>query len=136
MDVLESKGALGSFRLSEGVVSTIVATSATEVAGVAGMAVFGVTLKNVLAKDQAQRSTKIKMNEGAVGIDLCVDMLMGANLKEVAEAVQKNVKSAVENMTGLVVSRINVVIAGIKAEKASAQEVVENTKKTDEEKGN
>ncbi|MGN1034782.1 MAG: hypothetical protein ACI4PK_04280, partial [Oscillospiraceae bacterium] len=47
MENLESKGVLGSFKLSESVISTIVATAATEVPGVACMASFEPNFKNI-----------------------------------------------------------------------------------------
>ena len=40
----------------------------------------------------------------------------GAKIPAVAEKVQENVKSAVQNMTNVTVSRVNLVIAGLAAE--------------------
>ena len=123
MENLESKGVLGSFKLSESVISTIVATAATEVPGVACMASFEPnfknisTIKNILNRDIAQKSTNIKFNEGALSVDLCVKVFFGSNLKEVAHKVQENVKEAIQNMTGLVVANVNVTIAGLFIEK-------------------
>ena len=37
-----------------------------------------------------------------------------------AEKVQKNVKNAVQNMTRVTVSRVNLIIAGLAAEQADA----------------
>ncbi len=119
MENLESKGVLGSFKLSENVISTIVATATTEVPGVACMASFEPnfknisTIKNILNRDIAQKSTNIKFNEGALSVDLCVKVFFGTNLKEVAHKIQENVKEAIQNMTGLVVANVNVTIAGL-----------------------
>ena len=41
---------------------------------------------------------------------------VGAKIPAVAEKVQENVKSAVQNMTNVTVSRVNLVIAGLAAE--------------------
>lgn len=123
MENLESKGVLGNFKLSENVISTIVATAATEVPGVACMASFEPnfknisTIKNILNRDIAQKSTNIRFNEGALSVDLCVKVFFGSNLKEVAHKVQENVKEAIQNMTGLVVANVNVTIAGLFIEK-------------------
>ena len=97
MENLESKGVLGNFKLSESVISTIIATAATEVPGVAGMASFEPnfknisTIKNILNRDITQKSTNIKFSEGALSVDLCVKVFFGSNLKEVAHKVQENV---------------------------------------------
>lgn len=123
MENLESKGVLGGFKLSENVISTIVATAATEVPGVACMASFEPnfknisTIKNILNRDIAQKSTSIRFNEGALSVDLCIKVFFGSNLKEVAYKVQENVKEAIQNMTNLVVANVNVTIAGLFIEK-------------------
>ena len=119
MENLESKGVLGSFKLSENVISTIVATATTEVSGVACMASFEPNfknisaIKNILNRDIAQKSTNIKFSEGALSVDLCVKVFFGTNLKEVAHKIQENVKEAIQNMTSLVVANVNVTIAGL-----------------------
>ncbi len=43
-------------------------------------------------------------------------MEFGARIPSVAEKVQENVKSAVQNMTNVTVSRVNLVIAGLAEE--------------------
>ena len=40
-------------------------------------------------------------------------MQFGARIPSVAEKVQENVKSAVQNMTNVTVSRVDLVIAGL-----------------------
>ena len=40
-------------------------------------------------------------------------MELGARIPSVAEKVQENVKSAVQNMTNVTVSRVDLVIAGL-----------------------
>ena len=40
-------------------------------------------------------------------------MRFGARIPSVAEKVQENVKNAVQNMTNVTVSRVNLVIAGL-----------------------
>lgn len=123
MENLESKGVLGNFKLSENVISTIAATAATEVPGVACMASFEPnfknisTIKNILNRDIAQKSTNVRFNEGALSVDLCIKVFFGSNLKEVAYKVQENVKEAIQNMTGLVVASVNVTVAGLFIEK-------------------
>ena len=46
-------------------------------------------------------------------MDISVNLKYGANIPEVAETLQKAVKDAVQNMTGITVSKVNVHVAGI-----------------------
>jgi uncharacterized alkaline shock family protein YloU len=48
-------------------------------------------------------------------------MSFGARIPAVAEKVQENVKNAVQNMTNVTVSRVNLVIAGL-AETTAAEQ--------------
>ena len=46
-------------------------------------------------------------------IDIHVNIKSGVNIPQVAEKIQAAVKEAVQNMTGIAVSRVNIDIAGI-----------------------
>jgi uncharacterized alkaline shock family protein YloU len=46
-------------------------------------------------------------------VDLCVKVRLGADLKNTAHEIQRNVKAAVQNMTGFIVPKVNVTISGI-----------------------
>ena len=48
---------------------------------------------------------------------LSLELEYGYSIKKVSEEVQAKVKQSVENMTGLKVAVVNVVISGIKLEK-------------------
>ena len=53
------------------------------------------------------------MRDGTASITLHLMMQLGARIPSVAEKVQENVKSAVQNMTNVTVSRVDLVIAGL-----------------------
>ena len=53
------------------------------------------------------------MRDGTAEITLNLMMKADARVPAVAEKVQKNVKSSVQNMTNVTVSRVNLVIAGV-----------------------
>ena len=58
----------------------------------------------------------VEMRDGTAELTLHLIMASGARIPAVAEKVQENVKSAVQNMTSVTVSRVNLVIAGLAAE--------------------
>lgn len=53
------------------------------------------------------------LRDGTAEITLEIVAAFGARIPAVAEKVQENVKSAVQNMTNVTVSRVDLVIAGL-----------------------
>ena len=49
-----------------------------------------------------------------VTIDLALEVDLGCSIPEVSLQVQEKVKNAVENMTGMKVTDVNIQIAGVK----------------------
>ena len=105
---------IGTVKIANDVVATIVGLAATEVAGIAGMS-GGIAggIAELLGKKNLTKGVKIDATEDQVQIDLYVIMDFGVTIPDVALAVQENVKKTVETMTGLSVSAINVHIQGV-----------------------
>ena len=91
----------GTVKIADDVVAMIAALAATEVDGVAAMA--GNLTNEVSGK-------KVKLG-------LAVTMEYGYNIPATCQRVQMKVKSAIENMTGLEVTDVNIRIAGINVTK-------------------
>lgn len=107
---------LGLVKVSDDVVATVASVAASQVSGVAGMSggvVDGIT--KLLTGSQMTKGVKVTMNERNVAIDISVVIEYGVFIPDVARNIQGNVKKAVENMTGLTVSEINVFIQGVAA---------------------
>lgn len=106
------KNVLGNFKLSENVISTIVATAASEVTGVKCVSdICGV--QDLLQLRGFSKCTKIKFSEGAIMVDLYIKVRPETDVKSTAQEVQANVKSAVQNITGFAVPRVNVIVVGL-----------------------
>ena len=81
----------------------------------AGSGRRGKKLKDLL-EASIQPPVAVEMRDGTAELTLHLIMASGARIPAVAEKVQENVKSAVQNMTSVTVSRVNLVIAGLAAE--------------------
>ena len=119
----EKRETIGNLRISQEVVATIANFATKEIDGVASMAYCpaAVNLKKFLTKSQTAKSINIEMNDDVAVIDVYVNLKYGAKIPVVSENIQKSVKNAVQNMTGIVVSRVNVFFAGITFDEAAAQ---------------
>ena len=113
MNVPNNRGAIGSLKISDDVISSIAAMAAAEIPGVAELATIPVNLKGVIRKSSAPKSINISVNDDVATIDVYVKLQYGAKIPEVSEKIQRSVKTSVQNMTGIAVSKVNVFIAGI-----------------------
>ena len=107
----------GSLQISTEVIAKIARCAALEVEGVAEVS-CGTQNKKLkdLLEASIQPPVAVEMRDGTAELTLHLIMASGARIPAVAEKVQDNVKSAVQNMTSVTVSRVNLVIAGLAAE--------------------
>ena len=105
----------GSLQISTEVVGKIARCAALEVDGVAEVScgVQNKKLKNLLESASIQPPVAVEMRDGTAEITLEIVAAFGARIPAVAEKVQENVKSAVQNMTNVTVSRVDLIIAGL-----------------------
>ncbi len=109
---------IGTIKIADDVVSTIAGIAATEVDGVSRL-VGGITKDDVAktSKRTLSKGVSAVISHGDVTVDLSYELSFGFSVKKVSEDVQNKVKQAIETMTGLHVSRVNVVVSGISADR-------------------
>ena len=109
---------LGNIHISEEVLAAISAAATLEVEGVNALSAnLGSDLAELLGKKHLTKGIHVQLEEEKVKVELSVLMNYGYTIPEVGKAVQDGVKSAVESMTGLDVSEVNVTVTGITFEK-------------------
>ena len=104
----------GSLQISTEVLGKIARCAALEVAGVAEVSCGSQNrkVKDFLERANVQSPVTVEMRDGTAEITLHLVVAFGARIPSVAEKVQENVKTAVQNMTNVTVSRVELVIAG------------------------
>ena len=114
---LQNDESLGEVKIADEVVAIIAALAATEVEGVASMA--GNITNEVIGKlgiKNLSKGVKVDVLEGVGTVSLALNIKYGYGIPETSQTVQEKVKAAIENMTGLEVSDVNVAIAGVDME--------------------
>ena len=108
---------MGEVKIADEVVAIIAALAATEVEGVASMA-GNITneLVGKLGMKNLSKGVKVDVTEEHVSVSLSLNLKYGYSIPKVCEVVQDKVKSAIENMTGLIVLDVNIKIAGVSLE--------------------
>ncbi len=106
----------GSIKVSLDVILKIAETAAAEIDGVAR---DGQRLAAAGTKAKLAGAVRARITGETAAIKLELVVLDGFNAVNVAENVQKNVKSAVQSMTGFTVTKVDVSIAGVKFSKSA-----------------
>ncbi|MBR6789347.1 MAG: Asp23/Gls24 family envelope stress response protein [Oscillospiraceae bacterium] len=105
----------GNVRISDGVIASLVARILDEIDGVHSLAVKLASVVEKLISPEDYRPVITTIEQGAAKIDISVNLCFGCHMKDVAAAIQERVKDAVQDMTGIAVSKVNIFVAGIKA---------------------
>ena len=116
--VLKDEENVGVVQIADDVVAMIASLATPEVEGVNAMA--GNITNELMSKVGVKNLTKgvkVDVLEGNVTVDLAVTMEYGYNIPATCQRVQTKVKAAIENMTGLTCSDVNIRIAGVKVNK-------------------
>lgn len=108
------EGKIGEVQIADEVVAIIAGLAATEVEGVAAMA-GNITneLVGKLGMKNLAKGVKVEVSEASVVVELSIMMKYGYGIPDTSQTVQEKVKAAIENMTGLTVSEVNIRIAGV-----------------------
>lgn len=116
--LLKDEENVGVVQIADDVVAMIASLAATEVNGVNSMT--GNITNELMAKvgvKKLTRGVRVTVEDGNVTVDLAVTMDYGYNIPATCQQVQNKVKSAVENMTGLNCTNVNIKIAGVSMKK-------------------
>ena len=105
----------GSVNYASDVIAVIAGLAANEVEGIAGMS--GSSFADLLGRKNMAKGVKVTVNEDSVVIDLAVTVVYGTQIHRLAVEAQNAVAKAIENMTGLTVTGVNVNVTGIQFEK-------------------
>ena len=107
-------GSLGEVKIADEVVAIIAGLATTEIDGVSSMA-GNITneLVSKLGMKNLSKGVRVEVLDGVVNVDVAINIAYGYSIPDVSAKVQERVKSAIENMTGLEVSIVNVRIASV-----------------------
>lgn len=118
--VLQEDESIVTVKIADDVVAIIAGLAATEVEGVAAMAgnVSNELMSRVGMK-KLSKGVKVDVLDKHVTVDLAIMMEYGYNIPATCQKVQMKVKTAIENMTGLQVTDVNIRIAGVNMQKGN-----------------
>lgn len=108
---------IGEVHISDEVVAIIAGLAATEIEGVQSMA-GNITneLVSKLGMKNLSKGVKVTISDDSVEVSLALNIKYGYEIPAVSKKVQDKVKSAIETMTGLAVTAVNIKIVSLNIE--------------------
>ena len=103
----------GSLQISNEVVAKIAKLAALEIDGVADVSSGSMQSVRGLSKASLQKPVTVDLSDGVAVVQVHVIAKYGSKIMPVCAKVQENVKQTIQNMTGITVSRVDVIVAGL-----------------------
>lgn len=103
-------------KISEDVIYGIVEIAVKGIEGVKEFTKSKINFSQLFDKSDVPNAIEIKSENGAADITVNIVVSENAKVKKVAERIQKKVKEDIQNMTGIAVIKVNVIIDGISFE--------------------
>lgn len=110
---------MGIITISDQVITTIASNAAMQTYGIVGLAYKNPSdeILIMLSKKNMSKGVKIATQENRITIDLTVVLEYGVRIAVVTENIIDTVKFSVENQTGLLVDKINILVQGMRTTK-------------------
>lgn len=104
---------IGRIHISDDVIGKIAGRSAVECFGVLGLAAAD-GLSDLLKRESVDKGVRVRSEENHVTIELSIIAKYGVSLYAVATNIMDSVKYNLENLAGLSVDAVNVIVRGIR----------------------
>ena len=100
---------IGTIQIAPEVIEVIAGLATIEVQGVAGMSGgFAGGIAEILGRKNLSKGVKVEVGQRQAAVDVSIIINYDFKIPEVAHEIQRNVKQAIESMTGLDVVEVNV----------------------------
>ena len=117
---IKEETSYGQVQIAGDVVAVIAGIAASEVDGVYKLAGnLSNEIASRLGRKNPAKGVKVDLIPGEVRVDLGIIVYYEYKIKKVSEQVQEKVKQAIETMTGLNVTKVNIREAGVKMNDAN-----------------
>lgn len=118
----------GNLTISEEVLSSIAMNAAKDIEGVSSFSNKPSDVVSTIKQHSLKVMSPVRILQVGddLNISIYINVLPNFKIQDVALAVQSNVKEAIQNMTGKLVAKVNVIIAGIDFEDKASPEPTES----------
>ncbi|MDF2819962.1 MAG: alkaline-shock protein [Clostridiales bacterium] len=107
---------MGNIVVANDVIAKYAGLAAVECSGVVGMAVVSVAdgLVKLLKRESLSKGVKVEIENNKIKLDFHIIIVYGVRISAVSDNIISNVKYAVEQFTGMEISKINIFVEGVR----------------------
>lgn len=116
MEVKKTNEQSGGLYIATSVIEKVAKISALEIDGVCEVSTGTSGVKGVFAKTKLPKSVEVNMYDGVAELTIHIIVKYGYKVPSVCKSVQESVKTSVQNMTDIAVSKVNIFVAGIQSD--------------------
>lgn len=114
MEVSNSNAVGGSLQISTDVLAKIARLATLEVDGVHAVSLGAAGVKGLFPKNNTlQPPIEVALADDVAEITVNLQPDYGCKIPALSAKVQENVKNAIQNMTGITVSKVNIIVTGV-----------------------
>ncbi len=122
-------------KIADEVIETIAGIEASKVKGVSSLSGgFTDGIAGILGKKNLGKGVRVETGDNLVKVFVSAVVEYGSRIHLVAKDVQNTVRKAIEDMTGMCVTEVNVNVLGVSMPKEKPQEPVEAAEESEEVK--
>ncbi len=123
-NVVEENNEDNTIQIADEVVSVIAGVAVSEIPGVYSMAggIAGGISEVFSGKKNLSKGIKVEVNGKTAKVDVSIIVEYGTRIPDIAFEIQNRIKKAVENMTGLKVTNVNVHVQGVNTQQEKKDE--------------
>ncbi|MGN0660707.1 MAG: Asp23/Gls24 family envelope stress response protein [Oscillospiraceae bacterium] len=108
MEINEKKQQ-GTLKISEDVIATVAKLATQDIEGVNAVSAPPANVREIIKRPKSlMNPIDVVLSNDVAEITVNVELKKGYKVVPVSETIQKNVKEAVQSMTGIAVSKVNV----------------------------
>ncbi len=107
------RGMGGSLQISTDVIAKIATMATVEIDGAKEISTGTTGVKGIFKNLTTKKAVDVVLLDGVAEITIYLIAEYGYKIQPLCSKIQENVKSSVQNMTGITVSRVNIVVAGV-----------------------
>jgi len=107
----------GKVSVSDEVIATLAGSAALDCYGLVGMSSrkqLKDGIAELLGRDNFTRGVEVRQEDGKTVIDLHIIVMYGTKISEVAHNIQTKVRYVLNDVLGLHVDRINIIVQGVR----------------------
>lgn len=118
MEVQNTDAIGGSLHIATEVIAKIARLATLEIEGVAEVTLGNAGVRGIFSKVNIQKPVAVEMRDELAEVTVYVSAHYGTKIPHMCEAIQENVKTTIQNMTGITVSKVNVIVTGVSLSRA------------------